>query len=193
MRPDKGGRASALNEEDITLFRRAVRDVQPIKHTDRATLAQVAYASPANLRERRAYATGNESRALAQLSDHYSPAAACQDDTSYVQQGYGPDLVKGLKRGKWNTNASLDLHGYTLDQARDHLDSFLQSCLIHRVRCVRIVHGKGYGSRNGQAILKQTVRRWLTQMRDVLAYTECSEQDGGAGALRVLLRAQPVV
>lgn len=193
MRRHEGGRASALDAEDITLFRQAVRDVKPITHTARATPAQINDASAATLRERRAFATGSQSRTLPQLSDHYSPAMVSQDDTSYVQRGYGSDLVKGLKRGKWDTGAGLDLHGYTLEQARDHLDSFLQSCLSDRIRCVRIVHGKGYGSRNGQAILKQTVRRWLTQMRDVLAYAECSEQDGGAGAVRVLLRAQPPV
>lgn len=193
MRRHEGGRATALDADDITLFRRAVRDVQPIMHTPRAPAAPITEASAATLRERRTFATGSQTRTLAQLSDHYSPAMVSQDDTSYVQQGYGPDLVKGLKRGKWDTGAGLDLHGYTLDQARDHLDSFLQSCLSDRIRCVRIVHGKGYGSRNGQAILKQSVRRWLTQMRDVLAYAECAEHDGGAGAVRVLLRAQPPV
>ncbi|HUH59166.1 MAG TPA: Smr/MutS family protein [Candidimonas sp.] len=193
MRPDKGGRAGALDDDDIALFRRAVRDVQPITHARRASSTHAHETSAATLRARRAFATGSESQPLVQLSDHYSPAIASEDDTSYVQYGYGPDLILGLKRGKWDTRTSLDLHGATLDQARERLDTFLQSCLTHRIRCVRIVHGKGYGSPNGQAILKQTVRRWLAQMRDVLAYAECSEQDGGAGAVRVLLRARPLV
>jgi DNA-nicking Smr family endonuclease len=54
---------------------------------------------------------------------------------------------------------------------------------------VRIVHGKGYGSKDGEPVLKQTIRRWLTQMEAVSAYAECSERDGGAGAVQVLLQA----
>jgi DNA-nicking Smr family endonuclease len=80
------------------------------------------------------------------------------------------------------------LHGATLDEARARLDQFLQSCLSHQIKSVCIVHGKGYGSRDRTPVLKQTVRRWLTQIDAVLAYTECNEQNGGAGAVQVLLR-----
>ncbi|HEY9571743.1 MAG TPA: Smr/MutS family protein, partial [Pusillimonas sp.] len=110
-------------------------------------------------------------------------------DSRYLRRGHGPDLIKGLQRGKWPIGASLDLHGSTLEQARERLDRFLQSCLAHQIKCARIVHGKGYGSKDGEPVLKQTIRRWLSQIASVIAYVECSEQDGGAGAVYVLLRA----
>src|SRR3546814_8197526 len=99
----------------------------------------------------------------------------CSSDL-FVRAGCGPDLPRDLKRGKWPMQASLDLHGSTQDEARTRLDQFLQSCLTHRIRCVQIVHGKGFGSKNGAPVLKESVRRWLTQFESVLAYVECSEQ-----------------
>ncbi len=182
--------ASAVNAEDSALFRRAVKSVQPIKDTRRAILPPTVSASSAMLRQRRERAVGVEHTALPQVSDQYSPAGTSQNDAAFVRRGHGPDLVKGLKRGKWPIGASLDLHGNTLEEARDRLDRFLQSCLTHHIKCVRIVHGKGYGSKDGEPVLKQTIRRWLTQMADVLAYAECSEADGGAGAVQVLLRTE---
>ena len=186
-----GSRVEAFNldEQDKVLFRRAVKSVQVIKDTRRAVLPPVAAASAAILRERRQRAMGEDPVQLPRESDHYSPAGIDQGDTSFVRHGYGPDLIVGLKRGKWMIDASLDLHGNTIADARERLDRFLQSCLEHHIRCVRIVHGKGYGSKDGEPVLRQTVRRWLSQMTDVLAYIECAEQDGGAGAVQVLLRA----
>lgn len=181
---------TVLDVDDLTLFRRAVKTVQPIKDTRRAVLAPVALAPAAILRQRRESAMGQEPVKLPQVSDHFSPAKLKDDESSFLQAGSGPDLIKGLKRGKWPIGASLDLHGATLDEARNRLDQFLQSCLTHQIKCVRIVHGKGYGSKEGASVLKETVRRWLTQIQSVIAYTECAEQDGGSGAVQVLLRVR---
>lgn len=179
----------ALSPEDTLLFRRAMKTVTPIKDSRRAAHPPRPVESGEILRRRRERAVGLDSARLPQTSDHYSPATTEGDDSRYLRPGHGPDLIKGLKRGKWPVGASLDLHGNTLEQARERLDRFLQSCMAHQIRCVRIVHGKGYGSKDGEPVLKQTIRRWLTQIAAVIAYVECSESDGGAGAVQVLLRA----
>lgn len=188
-KPSNKAPAPTSLADDQALFRRAVKGVQPIKGKHRAILLMRPSASRTMLRERREHATGTDRIKLTQVSDHYAPARVEQNDACFVQHGHGPDLPKGLKRGKWPIGASLDLHGNTLEEARDRLERFLQSCLTHHIKCVRIVHGKGYGSKDGESVLKQTVRRWLSQMADVLAYAECSEQDGGSGAVQVLLRS----
>jgi len=177
---------AGLSAEDRSLFRRAVKMVQPIKDAKRASLPPVPRAAADLLRQRREVAMGQDSPALSAISDHYAPAKL--DDGSFIQAGHGPDLIKDLKRGKWPIEASLDLHGSTLDEARERLEQFLQSCLAHGIKCVRIVHGKGYGSKDGAPVLKETVRRWLSQMQAVKAYTECAEHDGGSGAVQALLR-----
>ncbi|MBP6019910.1 MAG: Smr/MutS family protein [Burkholderiaceae bacterium] len=173
---------------DISLFRQAMKTVTPMKGHQRVLAGPLPAASAQMLTERRQHATGDTNAPLAvQVSDHYMAAHTDQDDRVFVRSPDAGDLVKGLKRGKWPVQASLDLHGCTLDDARERLDRFLQSCLDHQLRSVRIVHGKGYGSRNGTPILKDVVRRWLTQLAAVQAYIECKEVDGGAGAVQVLL------
>lgn len=208
--PIKGGGA-LLDETDRQLFRQAMRYVERIKDPNRVLLAPTAPAHEEILRERRLRAAGLEQvqplkrpapadaatppappppprRKARAGSDAYAPAAHDQDDSRYLKAGHGTDVLKDLKRGKWPIGASLDLHGSTLEDARERFERFLTSCLTHDIKCVRIVHGKGYGSRNGDAVLKTTVRRWLTQIDEVIAYTECAEADGGAGAVQILLK-----
>ncbi len=54
-------------------------------------------------------------------------------------------------------------------------------------RCLRVVHGKGHGSPGRQPVLKAKVKRWLGQRAEVIAFTQASGPQGGAGALIVLL------
>ena len=56
------------------------------------------------------------------------------------------------------------------------------------VRCVRLIHGVGYGSPNGEPVLRSVVHSWLVQLDEVVAFCVASRTDGGNGALIVLLR-----
>jgi|TARA_R100001244_G_scaffold71414_1_gene57771 DNA-nicking Smr family endonuclease len=186
----------ALTPEDQALFRRAVRMVKPLKPLNTTLLLPHAKEDSEILKRKRQSASGAPLERMSQrLSDHYLPARPHLDAGSYLKPGMGPDVIKNLKRQKWPITASLDLHGATLDQARNRLEQFLQSCITHQLKCVRVVHGKGYGSRDATPVLKDTVRRWLMQFNAVLAYIECNEQNGGAGAVQILLekpkRLQP--
>ena len=55
------------------------------------------------------------------------------------------------------------------------------------VRCVRVIHGKGLGSKNREPVLKAKGKYWLTRREEVLAYCQARPVDGGSGALLVLL------
>lgn len=179
-----------LAAEDRALFRRVVASVHPMAPPNRAILPPVPAAPASILKQKRQAATGTDIAPPTPVSDHYAPARLAADACHFVQTGHGPDLAKKLAQGKWPIEASLDLHGSTLDEARQRLDGFLRSCLQHHIRCVRIVHGKGHGSKDNASVLKETTRRWLTQLEDVMAYVECNERDGGAGAVQVLLKAK---
>ncbi|AFK63430.1 Small MutS Related-like protein [Advenella kashmirensis WT001] len=50
------------------------------------------------------------------------------------------------------------------------------------------MHGKGYGSAQGTAVLKEQVLAWLKNMDAVLAFAPAPENMGGAGAQIVLLK-----
>lgn len=171
-------------------------NVKPLSLTKRRHPQPGAASTPLpsapleTFRRRRANAIGEHlAPAHPHLSDG-SQAAAIQDDhaTTYVRFGHDPRLARNLRRGKRPIDAWLDLHGHDIDSARAQLDAFINTCLDQHWRCVHIVHGKGYGSRNSQPVLKQAVRRWLTQYDAILAYCECTERHGGAGAVLALLR-----
>jgi DNA-nicking Smr family endonuclease len=74
------------------------------------------------------------------------------------------------------------------DEAREHLAVFLRDAVRAGRRCVRVIHGKGNGSPGREPVLKLKVRGWLVQKSEVIAFTQARAQDGGHGALLVLLR-----
>src|SRR5687768_4046098 len=110
------------------------------------------------------------------------------EDENYVAAGIGSDVLRKLRRGAWRVERELDLHGMTRVEASAELADFMHECEKRKWRCVRIVHGKGLGSRNRVPVLKSRVRAWLARRPEVLAYCEPAELQGGGGALLVLLR-----
>ncbi len=110
------------------------------------------------------------------------------DGLSFRRDGVGPDVVTRLRRGHWSIQGELDLHGLRRDDARDQLSAFLREAARRGWRCLRVVHGKGNGSPGREPVLKGKVHRWLGQHAQVLAFTQGSAPQGGAGALVVLLR-----
>lgn len=111
------------------------------------------------------------------------------DEPAYLRDGLAQTILRDLRRGRWVIQDEVDLHGLNREQARHLIAGFLHTCLHQGKRCVRIVHGKGHGSPHKLSILRQLVRGWLAQRNEVLAYCQAKPQDGGEGALLVLLRA----
>ena len=127
-------------------------------------------------------------RAEVGLSDNYDGASADDwGDREYIAVGCGVDLAQKLSRGLWPVGAHLDLHGYRTEEARRALVDFILQAREAHVRCVRIVTGKGINSGEEGPVLKGLVRRWLRQMREVQAFVQAPAEEGGSGALRVLI------
>ena len=97
-------------------------------------------------------------------------------------------LIKYLKNGKYKIIASIDLHNNTQSHAMRLLEIFLENNATPSGYCLKIIHGKGMGSLNGVAILKNMVRRYLEHDKNVLAYTSGSTHQGGDGVTLVKLR-----
>ncbi|QRX82666.1 Smr/MutS family protein [Glaciimonas sp. PAMC28666] len=129
----------------------------------------------------------------ASLSDLFSIENLLDSDDHlrFARNGVGNEMLAKLHRGHWAVRQQLDLHGLRIDQARDTLAEFLQLANKRRWRCVRVIHGKGFGSVNQVPVLKGKVRDWLVQIDSVVAFCQASEADGGSGAIVVLLKAQP--
>jgi DNA-nicking Smr family endonuclease len=75
-----------------------------------------------------------------------------------------------------------------VDDAREALATFLRDAVRQGMRCVRVVHGKGLGSPGKTPVLKGKVHSWLIQKNEVLAFVQARGDEGGAGALVVLLK-----
>ncbi len=103
-----------------------------------------------------------------------------------------------LRKGKLAIEARIDLHGMTQERAHAALDQFIASAADRGLRAVLVITGKGSGGSaeapwpvQRPGVLRANVPRWLNEQPNaprVLAVTEAQPQDGGAGALYVLLR-----
>jgi len=111
-------------------------------------------------------------------------------DGDYHRPGVQQSVLRKLRRGQFPLEDELDLHGLTVAQARERLAAFLARAGGHRLRCVRVIHGKGFSSPGMRPVLKPQVRYWLRQDERVLAYSGAPAHAGGGGALYVLLRAR---
>ncbi len=171
--------------DELQLFRAAVAGARPLRQDRVHHATPKPHPTPQQLLR-------DERQALADsLSDHYLPAHEVEsgEELLYLRDGHAPDILRRLRRGHWVIQEQLDLHGMTVDEARSHVATFLARCRKRGMRCVRIIHGKGYGSPNREPVLKHRLRGWLMQRDEVIAYAQARPVDGGGGAVVVLLKA----
>lgn len=172
--------------QDSTLFQEAVKDVEPLPDPGKV---QHRLGAPLPL----PYQTReDERRALAEsLSGEGFAEADLEsgEELWFLRPGLSRQVLRKLRRGHWVIQDELDLHGLNREAAHAALSEFLKACVCRGLRCVRVIHGKGLGSRNREPVLKQKVRHWLVQRNEVLAFVQARPADGGGGAVVVLLRA----
>jgi len=162
-------------------FRRAVAGVKPLARHKRAELRRPAPEPVPHQSRRDEAAALAESRAGAVSEDDALDAG---DEPSYLRESVARQALRKLRRGHWVIQANLDLHGLDREAAKAAAAQFLEACVARRLRCVRIVHGKGLG------ILKAKLRKWLPQRDEVLAFCQAPAREGGSGALLVLLKSK---
>ncbi len=166
-------------QDNADLFRQALGDVTPLPPGDRALLAPKPrrYASPSL-----------PSPSIPDtLTDHGAGDTAL---TEFLCNGLNRTTLRKLRHGAWPPRDVLDLHGLTNDEARKLLVEFLHRATQRGLRCVNIIHGKGWRSEGRDGILKVHTRHWLAQHAQVLAFCEAPANAGGSGAVWVLLRTK---
>ena len=104
------------------------------------------------------------------------------------------------KNNKLNITKSIDLHGFTLEEANKEVESFLNDCFDQKVSKVKIVTGKGLHSQNDKdpyiskkfGILKNSVPEFIKNnpslTKIIKSITDAEIVDGGSGALYVFLK-----
>lgn len=172
--------------EDTELFKKALTGVKPI---DNGNIAQIkpkrVKKIDAQTLAKRAAAEGSAEQELTEISDTQAilNPVASQAALSYRIATLQHKVFEDLKAGKIRWFEAVDLHGCTVEQARAAVLQIIQMAKDENQNVIKIVHGKG-----PEAILKTYVNGWLRQHRDVLAFVSAPENQGGTGAVLVLLK-----
>ena len=173
------------DDDDREALRRALAGVKPLGRVRRQALRPPA-PPPLPLQSRR-----DERAVLAESITGPLSADEALDsgvELSYLRDGVSRQVLRRLRRGHWVVQDHLDLHGMNRLEAAQQVAEFVRVAAAQGLRCVRIVHGKGLGSKNREPVLKGKLRAWLTPREEVLAYCQAPPSDGGGGVLLVLLK-----
>ena len=180
--------AQRKTSAERNLFVRAAGAVKPLREQPRVLLAR-EQPPPIPFQ-----AQLDEQRVLQEaISDEFDASTLLDvdDALSFRRPGIGMDVTLKLRKGHWTIQRELDLHGLRREDAREALAAFIREAHRQGVRCVRVVHGKGLGSPGKTPVLKSKVQGWLIQKNEVLAFVQARGDEGGAGAVVVLLQPSP--
>jgi len=95
---------------------------------------------------------------------------------------------------------SIDLHGFTLDQANKKIRDFINQSYLDRINKLIVVTGKGLHSENEKnpyvskdlSILKYSVPEYIKNnkslMNKIYEFGEAKIEDGGSGAFYIFLK-----
>jgi DNA-nicking Smr family endonuclease len=177
-------KTSKPSAEEIDLFRRSIGPVRKIS-CDRVRHAH----KPPPPRPRKCHEP-----VMPVMPDNFSDAhdpgsVSAEESLFFARPGLQQRQLQRFRRGQMTCSAELDLHGMTTAIARTELMAFIAYCSTRRIRCARIIHGKGYGSGGSPPVLKNRLNSWLRQHHDVIAFSSAQARHGGSGALYVLLRS----
>ena len=174
-----------LAPEDAALFREEMRGVRPRPPDNRVEPWRAPREPVAAKRLEDERAVLSELARLGAEADDDE----IEEDRLFLRPGLPRDILRKLRRTHWVIQEHLDLHGLTSDEAAEATAAFLAEARRRGLRCVRVVHGKGLGSRSRVPVLKVRIRRLLTRRDEVLAFVEPRAAEGGGGAVIVLLKA----
>ena len=95
---------------------------------------------------------------------------------------------------------SIDLHGYTLDEANKTIENFINKAFLENINKLIVVTGKGLHSENEKdpyvskelSILKYSVPEFISNnnnlMSKIYEITDAKIEDGGSGAFYIYLK-----
>ncbi|MGZ3457997.1 MAG: Smr/MutS family protein [Archangium sp.] len=185
--PPKPSRSKRPQEEDdLSLFLSAMDGVEQLSNR----------GEPPPPNPRLPEIIDENAEALAELAELVAgqgdfDVAGTDEFIEGAAPGIDARLLRSLRRGDFSVQGRLDLHGMTQSEAKEAVDRFLADSRRTGKRCVLVVHWRGLNSKDQIPVLKERLREWLNQKRigkTVLAFASARPQDGGAGALYVLLR-----
>ena len=170
-----------LSDEEIELFRQAIKGTKPLIH-NKIHLSPPPTPKPTK--------RSIPEKAFPFIEDINLASVKAEDFICYKQPGISNKVLRKLRKGQYNVEKILDLHGMTTVEAEEAIDHLLQQALHQGVRTILIIHGKGHHS--DTPILKNKVNHWLRAMPAVLAFCSATTSHGNRGAIYILLKKKNI-
>ena len=111
-----------------------------------------------------------------------------------------PNKDLKLKQHSLIKTKSIDLHGYTLDEANKVINNFIKNCYDKNVNKIIVVTGKGLHSENEKnpyvskdlRILKYSIPEYISNNESLMSVIneirDAKIEDGGSGAFYIFLK-----
>ena len=123
-----------------------------------------------------------------------------QNFTSSEEKVHNKDLSLSQIRTDKSITKTIDLHGFSLENANRTIDEFINRCFKTNVSKITVITGKGLRSNNinnpyvskNLSILKNSVPEFIKSNSDLMKkiknIQEAKAEDGGSGAFNILLK-----
>lgn len=163
-----------LTNDDIALFKNSIGNTRQLKQ-------DTVVHKPRKIQQKIVVEKIRQERSNTEFyfSDDYQPLLH-EDPIRYLREGADANEVKKLKRGYYDPELFLDLHGLTQKEAKTEIAALIAACLREHVSCACIMYG------HGKNILKRQTPMWLAQHPDVICFHQSPKEFGGNAALLVL-------
>lgn len=176
-----------MQDDDFALFRANLQGVKPIQY-DRADTGKPRADVQQRAYQRKQASIQNPQLRVDGLSDLFVIDVGAEDALLWAADGVQESQIRKLKAGQIPFEGNLDLHGLSIEKARDLLWSFLAEAGRYEIRCTRVTHGKAARLDGKRPMIKSHVNTWLRQHPQVLGFASCQPKHGGTGAVYVLLK-----
>lgn len=168
-----------LSDDEKILFEKAMSDVKPLT----PKLRNHYKIRPLPKRPR---TPDNDIHAPIFVENKY-PNVESEAIIFFAGAGISKRKILDLKNAREKYQAVLDLHGHSLKGASKALSSFINLQYSRGLKIVLIIHGKS-GKTHSPPVIKNLTNNYLRQVPEVLAFHSAKPQDGGTGAVYVLLK-----
>lgn len=162
-----------ISQSDIATFEQAIKGTKPLKNKNTRITPPAPKTKPI------AKPTFYTDDSIVLNDSDYFDEVTGEEFLSYKHESISNKSLRKLRKGQYNVDAILDLHGMSVDAAKDAVEAFLQQCVHKGIRVALIIHGKG--SHSGVPKLKMKLNQWLRKLKIVLAFCSAGSDHGSRG------------
>lgn len=165
-----------LSDDDINLFKSSIGKAKQLKQD--TVVHKPIKQSKAVIAQKQLQQAKSDTAFY--FSDEYQPLLQ-EDPVRYSRADADPYEVKKLRRGFYEPDFFLDLHGLTQAEAKQEIAALIAACRRERAQCACIMYG------HGKNILKKQTPMWLAQHPNIICFHQAPKEFGGSAALLLLI------